>query len=87
MVRDNKIEFRHEDGDWEIFREKMECYLLQENVTNDEIKFATLVTELDNDAHALLNQLITSAKAITKIYTDLTRYVTRLKKLALLCNI
>lgn len=62
MSSENQITFILENGEWEIFTEKMKYYFLTKNITNDKIKVATLITRIDNDAHALLKQLIAPEK-------------------------
>ncbi|XP_015511048.2 uncharacterized protein LOC107217876 [Neodiprion lecontei] len=64
------------DGDWEIFAEKLECYLLSKNITNDEVKVAILVTRLGKDAHALLRKLVAPAKITHKKYDELIEIMT-----------
>lgn len=76
MSSENKFAFQLESGDWEIFSEKMECFFLTKNITEDKIKVATLVTRLDNDAHALLKQLVAPAKITEKQYKDLIETMT-----------
>ena len=53
----------------------MECIFLTKNII-DKLKVATLVTRLDNDAHALLRQLIAPAKITTKAYDELIKIMT-----------
>ncbi|CAB0035590.1 unnamed protein product [Trichogramma brassicae] len=76
MMSDIKFEFRLDD-DWELFEEKLTCYMLTRNVTDEKIKVATLVTKLSTDAHALLKQLTAPAKITDKKYDDLTDLMTK----------
>lgn len=76
MAGDSKFQFKLENDDWEIFTEKMECYLITKNITEDKVKVATLVTRLDNDAHALLKQLVAPAKITVKKYEELIKIMT-----------
>ncbi|KAL7299572.1 hypothetical protein TKK_0007336 [Trichogramma kaykai] len=68
---DVKFEFQLED-DWELFEEKLECFMLTKNITDEKMKVATLVTKLSKDAHALLKQLVAPAKITEKKFADLT---------------
>ncbi|CAB0035520.1 unnamed protein product, partial [Trichogramma brassicae] len=62
-----KFEFQLDD-DWELFEEKLDCFFLTKNITDDKIKVATLVTRLSKDAHALLKQLGSPEKITGKEY-------------------
>ena len=76
MSVDSQFHFQLENGDWEIFMEKMECYLLTKNITEDKLKVATLATRLGDDAHALLKQLVAPEKITTKKYEELIKAMT-----------
>ncbi|KAL7297101.1 hypothetical protein TKK_0009524 [Trichogramma kaykai] len=55
-----------------MFEEKLECFMLTKNITDEKMKVATLVTKLSKDAHALLKQLVAPAKITQKKFADLT---------------
>lgn len=73
IMSEPKIEFKLNESDWELFEEKLEFFFITKKITDDKMKVATLVTQLNDKAHALLKSMVAPNKITAKAYADVIK--------------